>query len=710
MKSETKDNPQMVANLQDLRPDVPKVELASHGGIDVIAAVRKRPYLTLGIMLVCLLAGAKYVLRRVPHQYHAEASVYVSPTYFKNLQQDREQLQVSYSTLVNQQILTIRSFDILGEALDRLQKQGVQWRVPGESDDAAVERLAQQLDIQHIPDSYEVLVGLNGPSAEQLAPILNTITETYLDKNKEVELLDRSTRLGALTAEQNTVATALQQKLDEQARFSQKLTAVGGDKATLDDSLLTAARKALEAAHQKRVEAEAQLAILRSPADGKGNSLLSTLAHEAASNDPNARPLINSFLQRTADLQKMTEGLTPEHPLRQATEKEILSVQSQLTHLEKGLADDESSRLLAKTQADVDRARLLESQLSQEVDTYLARVQGEAKEAQMAQSVNDEVDRLRRQQAAITTQIDALNIPGDSAGYLRIFSAARTPLEPTKSDSKKLFVAVLGLALLLGVGTAVAMDLFDQRIFVPAEVKRAIGFPPVGIVLDEASESFAFAEEHFRRLVNGIQRGVATQKAKSIVLTPVCLDRTPDTLLTDIGRVLVARGVRTAILDANPVDTEEEEIVSPARSERLALPTTDQPEGGNNDPKLPARIEVDSPGGNSPAPLISRISGLLETLKSEYDLILIDTPPLAVSADTEFLASICDITLLVVEGGEATRRELIRSASTLGRIGAPSVGVIMTQVRLRQAGRALKKEFTRFSSPSWSKVPDGGQA
>jgi hypothetical protein len=38
------------------------------------------------------------------------------------------------------------------------------------------------------------------------------------------------------------------------------------------------------------------------------------------------------------------------------------------------------------------------------------------------------------------------------------------------------------------------------------------------------------------------------------------------------------------------------------------------------------------------------------------------------------------------------------------------VGVIMTQVRLRQAGRALKKEFTRFSSPSWSKVPDGGQA
>jgi hypothetical protein len=172
----------------------------------------------------------------------------------------------------------------------------------------------------------------------------------------------------------------------------------------------------------------------------------------------------------------------------------------------------------------------------------------------------------------------------------------------------------------------------------------------------------------------------------------------------------VARGVRTAILDANPVDTGEEEIVESGRSERLALPTTNQPGGGNNDPKLPARIEVDSAGTNSPAPLISRISGMLETLKSQYDVILIDTPQLGMSADTEFLASICDITLLVVEGGEATRRELIRSASTLGIIGAPSVGVIMTQVRLGRAGRALKKEFARFSSPSWSRVPDGGQA
>ena len=186
--------------------------------------------------------------------------------------------------LVNQQILTIRRTDILGDALDRLEKQGVQWRGPGESGDAAVARLAGALDIQHIPDSYEVLIGLNGPVAEKLAPIVNMITDTYLEKQKQEELSDRSNRMSALASEQGAVATTLQQKLDLQAQFSQKLTTLNLDKAsTADDSLLTGARQALEEAHRKRLEAEAQLAVLQGTKDG-GNQEPSQYAGRGSGN------------------------------------------------------------------------------------------------------------------------------------------------------------------------------------------------------------------------------------------------------------------------------------------------------------------------------------------------------------------------------------------------------------------------------------------
>jgi uncharacterized protein involved in exopolysaccharide biosynthesis len=705
----------MLATLRDVRPEVPKIEIASHAAVDVPAAVRKRPLLTLGVVVICLLAGAQYVLRHVAREYHAEAAVYVSPTYFKNLQQDREQLQISYPTLVNQQILTIRRFDILREALDRLQKQGIQWRGPAESEEAAVDRLAGLLDIKYIQDSYEILIGLNGPTPERLAPILNTVTQTYLEKEKQDDMSDRSSRLSALTAEQGTVAVALQQKLDEQAQFAQKLTALNLDKASVaDDALLNGARQALEEAHRKRVEAETQFAILQGAGskDSSGKNLLSTLAEEEATNDVNTRPIINGLLQSTVDLQKSMVGLTPEHPLRKAAEKEIGKIQDQIKQMQKGLTDDASVRLLAKTRADVDRSRLLESELDQEVASYTAKVQSVAKQVQMAQVVSDEVDRLRKQQNAINSQIDALNMPGDTSGYLRIFSAARTPLAPNKSSSKKLLFVVLGVAIFLGIGAAVAMDLIDQRILSPSEVKRAVGFLPVGIVLEPTPGTMVFAEEQFRRLVNGIQRGLSAQNAKSVVLTPIHHARTPCTLISDIGRVLVSRGLKTAIVDANPLRATDERVRTSGLTDRVT--PVDHPFHSNgipsDDPRLPARIEMDASQEVSASPLISRISGLLDELEQAYDVVLIDAPPLGLSADTEFLATIGDITLLVVEGGEATRRELIRGANLLGRIGAPSVGVVMSQVRMSNAGGALNRDFKRFCSVYWSAVPDSSQA
>jgi uncharacterized protein involved in exopolysaccharide biosynthesis len=695
-----------VPNLRDLRQAPPQVELASSGGLDVLAAVRRRPLLTLAIFSVCALAGARYVLSHTPRDYHAEASVYVSPTYFKGLQQDREQLQISYTTLVNQQILTIRRYDILREALDRLQKQGIQWRRAGESEEAAVDRLAGALDIKYIPDSYEVSVGLNGPVAEQLAPILNTVAETYVGTVQQDEMSDRSKSLQALSAEQNSVATSLQQKLDEQAQFSQKLTTLSLDKAaTADDELLASARQALEEAHRKRVDAETQLTILQSK-DGSGKDLVSTLAEEAVTSDPNARPLLDGFLQRMVDLQKSTQGMTTDHPQRQAADKEMKEIQGQKSQLQKGLAGEAEDRLLTKQRAEVNRARIYEKGLQQDVDDYTSKVQDKAKQVQMAQAVNDEIDRLRRQQAAISGQIDSLKMPADAAGFLRIFSAARTPLEPNKSNSKKLLFAVLGAALFLGVGTSLGFDLADQRILAPAEVKRAVGFPPVGIVLDRTPATLAFNEEHFRRLVNGIQRGMSALGARNIVLTPVRRARTPGTLVTDIGRVLVARGLKTAIVDANPHCPQDEPVKAKNRSGLLALTEIYQPVVPGDDPRLPARIEVGASQDPSPAPLISRIGVLLEELKQEYDVVLIDAPPLEFSADTEFLASISDITLLVVESGEATRRELTRNASVLGRIGAPSVGVILSQVRLKQAGSSLRREFKRFRSLSWASATD----
>jgi cellulose biosynthesis protein BcsQ len=124
------------------------------------------------------------------------------------------------------------------------------------------------------------------------------------------------------------------------------------------------------------------------------------------------------------------------------------------------------------------------------------------------------------------------------------------------------------------------------------------------------------------------------------------------------------------------------------------------------DTRLPARIEMGTQQELNRIPVVARLGSLLDDLRQEYDVVLIDSPPLRLSADTEYLASIADITLIVVETGKATRRDLSHGAALLGRIGAPSIGVIMSQVRLRNAGGALKRDFKQLSSLSWSTISE----
>jgi receptor protein-tyrosine kinase len=297
----------------------------------------------------------------------------------------------------------------------------------------------------------------------------------------------------------------------------------------------------------------------------------------------------------------------------------------------------------------------------------------------------------------------------DPSSYLRMFSAAQTPIEPKKASTKKVLGVLFGLAFFLAIALPVAVDVIDQRVVSPAEVKRAIGFPPVGLVLQPAVATRAFAEEHFRRLVNGIQRGMAAQGAKCVVITPLDDARNPASLVTDLAAALRVRGLKTVIVDANPGPDShnagrEDTVTAPVHTVAAPLSAIPAPVPTGNtlvqngDSRNVERARIPVEGG---------LGSFVRDVRKEYDVVLIDTPPLELSADAEFLASVSDITLMVAESGKATRRELAEGTARLGRIGAPSVGVIMSQVSLRHAGSALKRDFKKFSSLSGSTPSNG---
>jgi capsular exopolysaccharide synthesis family protein len=102
-------------------------------------------------------------------------------------------------------------------------------------------------------------------------------------------------------------------------------------------------------------------------------------------------------------------------------------------------------------------------------------------------------------------------------------------------------------------------------------------------------------------------------------------------------------------------------------------------------PQLP-KLEVIAAGPQTPWPaelLLSKKMGeLLERWRTEYDHIILDTPPLLFFADTMPLAAKADGVLLVVFAGRSRRKDMVRTLDLLARSKAHVLGVILNGVVL----------------------------
>lgn len=78
---------------------------------------------------------------------------------------------------------------------------------------------------------------------------------------------------------------------------------------------------------------------------------------------------------------------------------------------------------------------------------------------------------------------------------------------------------------------------------------------------------------------------------------------------------------------------------------------------------------------------------LVKALKDDY-LVLMDAPPLAPVTDAAILTTRADGALVVVGTGKTTFDALDQALTSLGRVNAHALGVVMNRVPTRGAGAA----------------------
>jgi capsular exopolysaccharide synthesis family protein len=317
---------------------------------------------------------------------------------------------------------------------------------------------------------------------------------------------------------------------------------------------------------------------------------------------------------------------------------------------------------------------------------------------------------LQRQKEAVVSA-------ASRASNIRIMDAAETPKSPVKP--RVLLNLALGfmLGLGLGVGLAFFQEYLDNTLKTPDEVETLLRLPSLGVLpsfsLNGAGKT---AEEQLASLARG--QDSATAPA----------------ILTDAGPLEAFRSLRTSILlSANPVPKmllitsalpgEGKTTITVNLGSTLASlgsrvvivdcdmrrPACHRSTGVENKPGfvqcltghvplsqaiLPvpgvANLSVIPCGPIPPNPaevLSSPLTGeLLDKLRSEFEYVLIDSPPLLSVADSRILATLTDAVVLVARAFR-TPHELVRRArGLLYGAGARILGVALNDVDVRKQG------------------------
>ena len=112
-------------------------------------------------------------------------------------------------------------------------------------------------------------------------------------------------------------------------------------------------------------------------------------------------------------------------------------------------------------------------------------------------------------------------------------------------------------------------------------------------------------------------------------------------------------------------------------------------------PGTPGLVVVPAgPPPPNPGELLTtnRFASLVEELSEQFDIILIDAPPVLSTADASSISRTVDGTIIVVDSSRTDTDTLLRVRSEIDRSGGKVVGAILNRDNSESGGSILRKD------------------
>jgi len=325
--------------------------------------------------------------------------------------------------------------------------------------------------------------------------------------------------------------------------------------------------------------------------------------------------------------------------------------------------------------------------------TQLITLNAEASSAERAQTLANTYAQVFIDQAG--------KVLGDTSSATQVRLAERAPLITNQARPRpKLYMLIAAIiGLILATGAALLRHRTDQRLELDDTSTELNGLPLIGRVsagtagelplhaeIDDLSERGRRAQEEYRLLLANLSFVNHGRRPRTLAVVSSGQGEGKSTTTVSIGRAAVEMGVRTLLVDGD--------LRRPRLSQAVAREAG--PSAGlssfltSPDPLAISEVAVDLGGlsviPSGPVPVnptallgSDEFIEFVERAGKIYDLVIFDTPPLAVGADASLMCANVEGVLLVIDARSTRRTPLMRAIDQLTRAKANVLGIVVNR-------------------------------
>ena len=295
--------------------------------------------------------------------------------------------------------------------------------------------------------------------------------------------------------------------------------------------------------------------------------------------------------------------------------------------------------------------------------------------------------------------VDEIERPSSPNGVapvaVRVVQPAMLPTEPSSTGLPLTLALGLIAGLAMGVGGALARNALDVSVRSPEQLRELAKAPNLGRIAFDAAvrkrplivheDSQSPRTEAFRQLRTNLQFVDVDSPRKIIIITSSLPSEGKTTTIANLAIAMAMAGQKVLAIEADLRRPKLADVLGVERSIGLTSVLAGQVSldsaiqhwsGGLFD------VLASGPLPPNPSELLAsrHMQTMLEDLRSQYDAILIDTPPLLPVTDAAAVAPATDGALLVCRFKETTRDQVQQSVAALEAVSAPLLGTIFTMV------------------------------